>query len=142
MRKYIVSAVLTMPAGAALGLTHKQAASRKHALKPIKVDNKAQFGTYEVLAPIQFKVGEEIQTDAELNKQLATFLESEESVKARALVKDKEAAEASNLSALMEKAAKWDEFEAQVEEAQAKCLAFDSLPEDVRKAALAATAKK
>lgn len=78
MRKYTVIAVLTIQAGAVLGLTQAQAATRSHALKPLQVDKKTGAGTYEVLQPMQFKVGEQIATDMELNKQLATMLEPAE----------------------------------------------------------------
>ena len=109
MRKYTVLAALTIQAGFVLGLTKAQAAARNHALEPVQVDKKTGDGNFKVLSPVQFKAGEQIATDAELNKVLATQLEPSET----AAVKSKEAArakaEAAALEELRAKAKSWDD---------------------------------
>lgn len=83
LHKYTAIAVVTIQAGALLALTAAQAADRRHAIKPVKVDKDTGDGVFEVLAPMQFKVGETIITDLELNKQLADQLETPEGKGAR-----------------------------------------------------------
>lgn len=142
MRKYTVTAVAGFAAGAVLGLSDRQAAPRAHALKPLKVDKKAGFGLYETTSRVEFKVGEVIATDMELSKHMLTLLEPVEDTAARERAAAASAAAAKDLAQVREKAARWDEFQAQIDEAQAKCAAFDSLPEDVRTAALASVTRK
>lgn len=126
MRKYTVIAVLTIQAGAVLGLTPKQAELRKHALKPVGKD------AYEVLSPIQFKVGEEIATDAELNKALATSLESADTTKEKARASARDKAAAKDLAELQAKADQWDAIQPALAALQATAAAFALLPEQDR----------
>lgn len=111
MRKYTVLAVLTLQAGAIVGLTDAQASARTHALKQLQHDKKSGMGQYEVLSPVQFKVGETIFTDAELNKQLATYLEPESVTKSKAAQKAEAEAAAKDMAAVREKAKQWDEVQ-------------------------------
>lgn len=69
MRTYTVIAVLGFNPGTVLGLSKEQAHRRRHLLKPLGE------GLYEVTGRVEFKVGEEIATDVELNKALATALQ-------------------------------------------------------------------
>ena len=128
MRKYTVTAVLGFPAGVVLGLSDDQAARRKHALKPLAK------GVYETLAPVQFKVGETIATDAEVNKVLAASLEPEETTKAKVRDKAREEAAAKDLAETKAKAKQWDDLQPELEQLRAKAAMFD--------AAEAAKAKK
>lgn len=66
--KHTVIAVLSLPAGTRLGLSKDQARRRAHALKP------AGRGYYLTTAPVQFKVGEQVDYDGELPKHLATLV--------------------------------------------------------------------
>lgn len=142
MRKYTVLAVFGVNPGTVLGLNAEQAARRRHALKPLEVDKKTGSGTFEVLSRVEFKIGEQIATDMELTKHLASQLEPVEDTAAKAREKARAAAAAKDLAEMKEKAARWDEFQERIEDAQRKCAAFDSLPDDVRAAALANTTKK
>lgn len=65
--KYTTIAVLSLAAGATLGLTEAQAAARKTVLTPIA--GRKDF--YTTTGPVQFKVGEEISYDGDLPKHLA-----------------------------------------------------------------------
>lgn len=137
MRKYTVSAVLGLNPGTVLGLTHQQAGPRAHALKAIKVDHKANTGVYEVISRVEFKVGEEIYTDADLNKALASSLEPEGSGKAKAAGAGKSAAAEKELAELKAKAKAWDELQPELESLQMRAALWDRLPEAVRTEAIA-----
>ncbi len=65
--KYTTVAVLTLPAGAVLGLTEAQASTRAHVLQCVP----ARKGWYTTTAAVQFKIGEEIQIDGNLPPVLA-----------------------------------------------------------------------
>jgi hypothetical protein len=66
MKKYVVEGRMAeFFAGAVLMLSEDQSRSRIHALKPLK-----KKGFYEVTAPVQFKRGEEIGFEGEVNKTL------------------------------------------------------------------------
>jgi hypothetical protein len=130
MRKYTVTAVLAFPAGVVLGLNDDQAGRRKHALKPLGK------GVYETTAPVQFKVGETISTDAEVNKVLATFIEPEEATRSKAREKAKAEAAAKDLAELTAKAKAWDELQPELEQLRAKAAMFDSCPQDIRDSAI------
>lgn len=68
----LVTSVLTLHAGAIIGLRPDQAATRQPFLKA--VPKKKDW--YEVLATIQFKVGEAIQYDGELPKSMVDIVEA------------------------------------------------------------------
>lgn len=85
--RYTAIAIVTLPAGAVLGLSESQAATRKHALEPGK-----KKGFYTSTATVQFKVGESFHYDGDLPKGLADSLESEES--ARQVAKSRAEADA------------------------------------------------
>lgn len=107
MKKYAVVAALTLAAGTVVGLTSAQADLRAHNLKPVEPhDKKADLGKYEAVAPIQFKVGETIYTDAELNKGLAQLLEPAEVHQVKAKAQAQAAAESKDLAAVKAKAKK------------------------------------
>lgn len=131
MRKFITTAVVTLQAGVTIGLSHAQAATRAHALKPIELDEKHKMGSYHVLAPIQFKVGETIYTDAELNKALVTVLEPEEAHHQKAAAKKRAEAEAKDIALLREKAKQWDAIESDLPLLQEKARALDALQGDL-----------
>ncbi|MFZ4623274.1 MAG: hypothetical protein ACOYNF_03455 [Rhodoferax sp.] len=65
--KYTTVAVLTLPAGAVLGLTEAQASTRSHVLQCVP----ARKGWYNTTAAVQFKIGEEIQIEGDLPPILA-----------------------------------------------------------------------
>lgn len=69
--KYVAVAIVNLVAGAVLGLSKAQAATRTHCLAPVA----GRKGWYEATGPVQFKVGEEFQFDGELPKSLAESLE-------------------------------------------------------------------
>jgi pyruvate/2-oxoglutarate dehydrogenase complex dihydrolipoamide acyltransferase (E2) component len=69
MKKYSISKGVTLNPGTVLGLTDKQAASRAHALREVKK------GVFEVLSPVQFKIGEVIGYEGDLPRVIATALE-------------------------------------------------------------------
>jgi ATPase subunit of ABC transporter with duplicated ATPase domains len=153
MRKYTATAVVSIAAGALLGLTGKQASARAHQLKPVEVDKKTGDGTYQVLSPTQFKIGEQFTTDLELNKAMAAVLEPVEvtrekerdKAKAAAATKDLAAARAriKELEDALEAArAEFDTkaLDAEIEQLRAKAALYESLPEDVRVAAEKAAA--
>lgn len=72
--KYITTAVLSLGAGALLGLTEAQAAPRRHALAAVP-DRK---GWYTATGPVQFKIGEEVSYEGDLPKALANQLDWED----------------------------------------------------------------
>lgn len=149
MRKYTTIAILSLQAGITVGLSHAQAAPRAHALKPIELNDKTKMGVYQVTAPIQFKVGETIYTDADLNKSLVSALEPEETTRQKAADRKRSDAEGKELAALRAKAKQWDDIEPelpvliekakaldslqpQLEDLQTRAALWDSLPEAVR----------
>lgn len=67
----LVISVLTLQAGAQVGLRPDQAATRAPFLKPVP----KKKGWFEVLAPIQFKVGEAIQYDGDLPKSMVELVD-------------------------------------------------------------------
>jgi hypothetical protein len=132
MRKFTVIAALTLSAGTIVGLTAAQAKVRAHALKPVQVDKKSGMGEYQVLEPVQFKRGEQIFTDADLPKQLATYLEPEEATRARERDAKRDQADAQALAEIKAKAKAYDDLQPELEALRAKAAAYDALPEDVR----------
>lgn len=72
--KYIAIAVVSLPAGAVLGLTEAQVAPRKHALAPVA----ARKGWFEAKAEIQFKAGEVFLYDGVMPKAMASAVEDAE----------------------------------------------------------------
>lgn len=75
MNKYIVTKTLTLHHGI-IALSKEQAAKRIHNLNHIKDDQ------YEIVVPVQFKIGETIGHDGEIPKVLADSLETEKDAKA------------------------------------------------------------
>lgn len=69
--KYIATAVVTLAAGAEVGLNKDQAAARRHCTTP----STERKGWYLVTGPLQFKVGEIFLYDDELPKALADAVE-------------------------------------------------------------------
>lgn len=67
MQKYHIAAVLTLHTGT-LELSDAQYARRKHALK------KVGKGKYEIVTPVQFKVGEVVGYEGDIPKALATVM--------------------------------------------------------------------
>lgn len=65
--KFRAVAVVTVGAGAVLGLSGDQAAARRHSLDPVP----GRDGWYVSHRPVQFKVGEEFDYEGELPKCLA-----------------------------------------------------------------------
>jgi len=106
--RYTAIAIVTLPAGAVLGLSELQAATRKHALEPGK-----KKGFYLSTATVQFKVGEPFHYDGDLPKGLADCVEREES--ARQAAKAKAEADA--------KAHAFDQAKANYDAALAACAA-------------------
>jgi hypothetical protein len=78
--KFITTAVLSLGAGALLGLTESQAASRKHVLSAVP-DRK---DWYLATGPVQFKCGEELCYEGDLPKSLADQMDWEDKPKADA----------------------------------------------------------
>lgn len=142
MQKYTVLAVLTIQAGATLGLTKAQASDRRHAVKALQVDKKTGDGIYQVLEPVQFKRGEVILTDALLNKQLATVLEPIEETEKKA--KDQAAAEAAakDLAAIREKAKAWDDVQQELTALRGFVAEIEALPEPLHKQVAAEVEKQ
>lgn len=68
MKKVRVTRTVTIPHGT-IGLSAKQAAKRANCLK------KTKGGAFEVLQPVQFKVGEEIEVD-EIEKSIEEHFEA------------------------------------------------------------------
>lgn len=136
MRSYTVLAVLTLQAGAHVTLTAKQAGVRAHALKPVKVNSKTGDGIFQVLEPVQFKVGEVIATDIELNKALASTLEPAEEARSKAQARKQAEAEAADLQVVKDKAARWDTLQPELEALQTKAALFDRVPPDVQAAVM------
>lgn len=68
----IVTATLSLHAGAVVGLTEEQAARRAPFIKALP----KRKGWYEVLSEIQFKRGEGIQYDGDVPKGLAEVVEA------------------------------------------------------------------
>lgn len=136
MRTYTVLAVLTLQAGASVALTGKQAGIRAHALKPVKVNPKTGDGIFQVLEPVQFKAGETIATDLELNKALATTLEPVEDTRTKAQARKQAEADAADLQAMKAKAANWDALQPDLEALQTKAALFDRVPTDVQAAVM------
>jgi len=68
----LVTSVLTLHAGARVGLRADQAATRQPFISPVP----KKKGWYDVLAPIQFKVGEAIQYEGDLPKSMAEIVEA------------------------------------------------------------------
>ena len=131
MKKFTVLAVLGIAPGTVLGLTKAQAAPRMHALKQVGKD------AYEVKSRIEFKVGEVIATDAELNKALASQLETEETTRSKAKSKDKDEHDAKALAELKDKGKRWDEIQGELEGLRTATALFNGLPDAVRADAVA-----
>lgn len=133
MRTYTALAVVGIPAGALLGLTADQARRRAHLIKPLEVDKKTGFGTYEVLARTEFKVGEKFASNIDVGKAHASSLEPAEVTEKRHAASAKEAARAKDVAALRERAAAQA---AELEQLRPKAAVFDLLPVNVREDAL------
>jgi len=71
MIRYIVTALFVNIMSGTLELTDEQYMSRAHALKPVK----GMDDQYEVTGRVQFKRGEEIGYDGEVNKSLVKSLQ-------------------------------------------------------------------
>jgi ATPase subunit of ABC transporter with duplicated ATPase domains len=132
MRKYTVLAVLTIQSGATLGLTGEQAARRSHLLKPLQVDKKTGDGTYQVLQPVQFKRGEVLSADADLNKQLAETLEPAEATEQRARQEAQKKMVAQDMAALKSKAKAWDDVQSELAALRHTAAAIQTLPQPLR----------
>jgi predicted DNA-binding antitoxin AbrB/MazE fold protein len=130
MRKYTVIATLTIQAGAMVGLTKAQAAARGHALKPVDVDRKGD-GVFEVLSPVQFKAGEQIATDTELNKQLAAQLESAEDTAARNKREAKSKEQAAHFAEIEAKAKQWDDVQQELLALRKFVADIEALPKEL-----------
>jgi hypothetical protein len=131
MRKYTALAVLSIQAGAILGLTKAQAVARSHALKPLQVNTKTGDGTFEVMSPVQFKVGEQFATSAELNKALAESVEPEEVTQQKAKSAGREKAEAAALDAVKAKAKQWDEVQEELAALREFLQEIEALPTEL-----------
>lgn len=83
----IVTATLSLHAGAVVGLTEEQAARRAPFIKALP----KRRGWYEVLAEIQFKRGEGIQYDGDVPKGLGEVVEAPKRKKGAAVDEDAEA---------------------------------------------------
>jgi cbb3-type cytochrome oxidase cytochrome c subunit len=105
---------------------------RAHALKRRQHDKKSGMGEYEVLSPIQFKIGETIYTDADLSKQMATYLEPEEVVKDKARAKAQADAEAKSLDEIKAKAKQWDDVQEELAALRLFVQEVESLPKELR----------
>ncbi|KQT10969.1 hypothetical protein [Ramlibacter sp. Leaf400] len=126
MKKFTVLAVLGLPPGTIVGLTHAQAEPRAQSLKALEVDDKAKMGRYEVTAPIQFKVGETIWSDAELNKAMATSLEPEDATRQKARDVAKAQAQSKDLGELRAKAKQLEELLPELERLRAASAQFET----------------
>jgi len=93
--KHITIAVLALGAGVALGLSEAQAKLRKHLLTPVE----GRKGWYTTTGPVQFKVGEQIETDAGLPKGLAEAVEDLQCAQRESKAKAKAAEEAAKTEA-------------------------------------------
>jgi len=71
MNEYKAEGVVTIHGGRVL-LNEDQAKRRAHAIQPKKKNQKK--GVYKVIAPIQFKIGEEFGYDGEIPKTIAKLL--------------------------------------------------------------------
>lgn len=142
MRKHTVIAALTLQAGAIVGLTDAQASARTHALKVVQHDKKTHMGEYEVTSPVQFKAGETIFTNTELNKQLANYLEPEEATKAKAKDKAKAAAAAEELADLQAKAKEWDAVQEELIALRLFVQEVEALPKELHEQVVVAIDKK
>ena len=85
MTKYTTCAVLALGAGVALGLTEAQAKVRKHLLDPTP----GRKGWYTTTGPIEFKRGEQIETDCPLPKSLVDAVEDPQRSQREAKAKPK-----------------------------------------------------
>jgi cbb3-type cytochrome oxidase cytochrome c subunit len=128
MQKYTALAVVSIAAGALVGLTASQARRRAHLLKPVDVDAKTGDGTFELLSPAQFKVGEQFSTNLELNKALAQALESAEETAQKAKAKAKGEASAKDIAALRDKAKAWDDVQEELIALRSFLAEIDALP--------------
>lgn len=83
--KYITLSVLSLQAGAVLGLTAAQAALRQHVLTPAP----GRIGWYTTTGPVQFKRGEAVLFEGDLPKHLAEAVDSPETRQTKAKAKAK-----------------------------------------------------
>ena len=86
--KYIATSVVSFGAGAELGLTKAQAASRQAFLSDLGK------GWYIATGPVQFKIGEEFRFDGDLPKSMAADVEALAKAKSQADAEAKAKAEA------------------------------------------------
>lgn len=145
MKRFTVTAPLTLSAGIVVGLSLAQAEPRAHALEKISVDDKAKAGTYRVNSPVQFKPGEQISVDeGSINKALVVALDADADAAAGKLAdKKRGAADAAAGKQLAELKAKADELaslQPELAKLRATQAAFDQLPADVQAAAHKAAA--
>ncbi|HEY0847401.1 MAG TPA: hypothetical protein VGE12_18675 [Noviherbaspirillum sp.] len=85
----MTTAVVSFGPGTVLGLSKAQAASRSHALTPVK----DREGWFETTTHVQFKRGEELLYAGNLPKAMADLLTSPEKAKAKSAAKPKKAAD-------------------------------------------------
>lgn len=144
MKRFTVTAPLTLSAGIVVGLSLAQAAPRAHALEKLSVDEKAKAGTYRVLSTVQFKPGEQISVDeVSINKALVVALDVDGDTAAKLADKKRGSADAAAGKQLAELKAKADELAAlqpELQKLRAMQAAFDQLPADVQAAAHKAAA--
>lgn len=70
MKSFRVIALVQFATGV-IGLTPEQAKPRMHLLKPVE----GKKDVYEILKPVQFKVGEIINLDGQPDKHMSRLLE-------------------------------------------------------------------
>lgn len=90
MKTYVTTAIVAIAAGTIIGLDADQARARSHALKTLRPAGNGR-GVYEALTPLQFKIGETIELDAELSRAQATELIDEKEAARRAKEAEKNA---------------------------------------------------
>ncbi len=85
MNKFVVVAALALNGGI-VRLSKAQADVRKHALQPVKGAKVGKDGeaSFEIIKPVQFKIGETFGFEGNLPKQLAVLAEDAESAAAKA----------------------------------------------------------
>jgi len=76
MKKFTIIGSPVRLNGGVLGLTEGQAKPRLHHLKAQK-----KKGTFEIIQPVVFKVGEVIRFDGDIPKSLAKLMESDDASK-------------------------------------------------------------
>ena len=100
MKKYVTTAIVTLPAGTVMELNAEQAAARRHALVT------HSKGVYRATAAVQFKRGEMIGLEVEPPKAMADELIDEKEAARRAASEDgkRKKADAATRAALLAEA--------------------------------------